>query len=145
MHQLSLKSKLSILIITITTVLLSTATFVSLYNAKSGLAGKTEIARKSIIAEATLKLESIRDNKKSNIEGYFNTIIEQNIIFAQDIGVIDAAKAFQASFASYIEDEDITPERLKEMKTKLYGFYSNVDNPQSLTGQSRSVHQNHFA
>lgn len=125
MSQLSLRSKLTILIISITTVLLVIATLISLSNAKTGLDDKTKMAQDSLIAEATLKLESIRDNKKANIEGYFNTIIEQNLTFAQNVGVIDATKAFKSVFHNYLEDETITSDKLKEMKSELYSFYSN--------------------
>jgi len=83
------------------------------------------MAKESLLAEATLKLESIRDNKKATIESYFKTIIEQNVNFAQNVGIVDATKAFKSVFHNYLEDETITSDKLKDMKKELYSFYSN--------------------
>lgn len=125
MRNYSLKAKLSLLIISISSVLLIVGMFISYRETKSGLIKEAELAKEAILEETSMKLESIRDNKKSTIEAYFNTIIEQNLNFAKNPATVDAAKDFKKSFGAYLDDEAISSTKLKSMKDELKTFYTN--------------------
>jgi len=123
LKNLSLKSKLTLLLVSVTTVLLILSTAVAIYKSRDSFEALTLGASKSYVEQASQRLEAIRDNKKSTIEAYIKSIIEQNISFAQDVSTIDAAKAFKSTFHDYISDEGIGQNKMDQMKSELYSFY----------------------
>jgi hypothetical protein len=71
---MSLKTKLTLLLVSVTTVLLVASTFISVLKGTKSFENLTSEASKGFLEQASLKLVAIRDNKKSTIEIYFQTI-----------------------------------------------------------------------
>ena len=69
---------------------------------------------------AKRQLVSIRDTKKTQIEDYFGTIRSQVISFSDDHMIIDAMRAFSASFKTVAKGADID-----SMRTEIAKYYNN--------------------
>jgi len=80
----------------------------------------TETAKDALKQAAENQLISIRDTKKTQIEDYFGTIRNQIISFSDDHMIIDATRAFKASFKSLAEDADA-----EAMRRELSKYYNN--------------------
>ena len=63
--------------------------------------GERDLIRTSFISESDEPIDSIRENKKSEIENYFQQIRGQMVTVANSIGVRDAMVAFSDTFERY--------------------------------------------
>jgi len=81
-----------------------------------------ETAREALENQARNQLVSVRDIKKSQIEGYFNTIRDQVLTFSNDRMIIDYMRQVKPAFKEFQQqalDEDISVYR-----SKLSQYYS---------------------
>ena len=79
-------------------------------------------ANKVLSEQAQMKLISIRDIQKQQIESYFKTIENQVLSFSNDIMIIDAMSAFKQSFKSY--RNEISATDLSEIRKSLKSYYT---------------------
>jgi len=83
-----------------------------------------------IQSQAFQKLEAIREIKKSSIERYFHTIRDQVLTLSQDTMVVDAMREFKSGFATFREDNNLSPEQIGTLRTELSKYYSNQFAPE---------------
>lgn len=86
------------------------------------------IGKESLETQAQNQLIAIRETKKSQIEGYFQTIRRQILTFSNDRMVIDAMREFKHAFPKFREesktDGPLTDEELSTYRDALAEYYS---------------------
>ena len=94
-----------------------------------GLAGSVILwvtnneARNALEEQAKNQLIAIREMKKSQIEGYFQTIRDQLITFSNDRMIMEAMKAFPAAFKTFRDHIQATDQDLQQWTTQLGNYY----------------------
>ncbi|MBT3779843.1 MAG: HAMP domain-containing protein [Rhodospirillaceae bacterium] len=74
--------------------------------------------------EAISKLTAIREIKKSAVSRYFAGIRDQVLTLSEDRMIVDAMVGFDAAFASFAAETNVTPARVSEMRTALSTYYT---------------------
>ena len=82
-----------------------------------------KIASDSLQTAALAKLESVQQVKKAAVERYFNGIQNQLITFTNNKMIVDATQAFRQEFFDVTSSNELTSERIAEMKNELKSFY----------------------
>lgn len=77
-------------------------------------------------SEAFKKLEAVRETKRASVEDYFTLIQGQIVTFAHDRMVTDAMRELGAGYNSLVEDNDLSSEKIAEMRTALGTYYTEV-------------------
>ncbi|MBF0244316.1 MAG: hypothetical protein HQL31_03470 [Planctomycetes bacterium] len=121
MKSLSLKAKLTLVIILVSTFFLVIAVGISTIKARDGLQETGEVSQKAVLDQVYAQLEAIRDNKKANIADYFSIIEKQCITFSEDVSIIDAAREYKKAFKDYAAK--VTPDDLQMMRGGLKQYY----------------------
>lgn len=75
--------------------------------------------------EALQKLVAVRQVKEEAIKRYFEGIKNQVVTFSHNVMIEDAMEAFNKSFASYTQDQNLTDSDISAYKSKLVDFYKN--------------------
>ena len=70
------------------------------------------------------KLEAVREIKRSAIERYFHNIEGQIVTFSEDPAIVSAMKSLKERFRTIRTENQITPERLKQMRAELQTYYT---------------------
>ncbi|MCB0192273.1 MAG: methyl-accepting chemotaxis protein [Anaerolineae bacterium] len=104
----SLKTQLMILLLAIALVPLITAGTFAYFE-----------ARKVIEAEATNKLNAVRDTKASQIEGYFAQIAGQMRTLSEDKMIIDAMREFRVVFNDFDDGQPLSDDQVSALR----GYY----------------------
>lgn len=100
------------------------STFVSTRNTSQSMERVESNAISGLEQKATDQLVAIRDNKKQQIEKYFESIRDQILTFSENRMVVNAMKEFPGFFTSYREEigEDIDIDKLR---SELSTYYTN--------------------
>ena len=73
--------------------------------------------------ESFNKLTAVREIKRAGIERYFESIENQIVTFSEDQMVVDAMRDFSHSFESFRGENQVSPERIEEMRRELKTYY----------------------
>lgn len=98
--------------------------FASSMIARSGLRQISTAARADLEKKAEDHLVALRDNKKAQIERYFNTIGDQMLTFSEDQMVVNAMRGFRESFGAYREEAEINDENVASKRQELATYYA---------------------
>lgn len=112
------------MVIGISVTLLVVSMVFSLINAQHGLSNMTGVSEKASTNQILAQLNSLRDNKKSTIEAYFNSIIEQNKTFSNSVGISNASREFIKEFKNYNTSIGADEASLSKMRKELKTFYT---------------------
>ena len=86
------------------------------------------IGQEGLETQAKNQLISIREMKKSQIEGYFHTIRNQVLTFSNDRMVINAMREFKAGFRTFRDEAEssgpLSEQTLSTYKSELSKYYS---------------------
>lgn len=74
--------------------------------------------------EAFDKLTAVREVKRQAVERYFQTINDQIITFSEDRMVVDAMRQFSRSFKNFRNENHLTYEQVKGMRSELLTYYT---------------------
>ncbi len=74
--------------------------------------------------EAFDKLTAVREVKRQAVERYFQTINDQIITFSEDRMVVDAMRRFSTAFKNVRDDNHLTGEQAKRMRSELLTYYT---------------------
>jgi methyl-accepting chemotaxis protein len=85
----------------------------------------THKAGNALSKQAFDQLVSIRDIKKGQVERYLQHIKDQAITFSEDGMIVNAMSKLDYAFDAYIAENRWGPEKLRELRAKLGGYYAN--------------------
>ncbi len=88
--------------------------------------GSFYIAKNSLQAAEFDQLTSLREMKQQQIEEFFKQIRDQVDVFSQDYMIIDAMREFKKTFFTVEQDDQFTPDQLKELTATLKKFYREI-------------------
>lgn len=82
-------------------------------------------ASNALSLQAFNQLESLRDVKKGQVEDYLNSIKNQIITFSEDRMIIDAMTQFTESYEAFMEENDISVDKIAGLRSRLATYYKN--------------------
>jgi len=85
----------------------------------------TNKAGHALSKQAFDQLVSIRDIKKGQVERYLQTIKNQAITLSEDGMIVSAMTKLDYAFDAYSDENHWGPEKLRELRSKLAGYYTN--------------------
>ena len=84
----------------------------------------TKVADDALVDAAFKQLESVREMKRSEIEGYFRTIESQVLTLSESTMTVEAARAFRRTFHDRSALADLGPTELDRMQAALKTYYT---------------------
>ncbi|TXT24793.1 MAG: methyl-accepting chemotaxis protein [Planctomycetota bacterium] len=82
-------------------------------------------AEQTVMAKSVDQLEAVRSIKATQLQQYFQSLENQVAAFAENRMIIDAMRDFRVSFRTVIEETDVTPEELDNLRKQLRTYYAN--------------------
>ena len=93
----------------------------------------SELAMQSLKQNALEGLAAVRDEKKSTIEQYFNTMLTQTSTTAKNRMTVEMARDFRKAFTKYTKNQKLDENQIEEMRADLGKYYSDEFNAQYRT------------
>ena len=84
--------------------------------------GTYDSARTALQAQAQARLVAQREDKRAQVEAYFNSLVRGVQSLGRSTTVVDAAKAFKAGYPSFAKDT--SPAKIAEYRAALLKFYT---------------------
>ena len=81
------------------------------------------LASNSIMQQATDRLAAVRTIKANQIQSYFHSIQDQIQTFSEDRMVVQAMSDFHRGMNAFQVDNEITEEKLADMRKKVETYY----------------------
>lgn len=82
-------------------------------------------AEQAVMAKSIAQLEAVRTIKANQLQQYFQTLESQVAAFAENRMTVEAMRDFRVSFRTAIEESEITPDELANLRKQLRTYYSN--------------------
>jgi len=81
-------------------------------------------AEQAVMAKAVDQLEAVRTIKANQLQQHFMFLESQVSTFAENPMVIDAMQDFRKSFRSVVEENEVSPDELANMRKQLRSYYA---------------------
>ena len=82
-------------------------------------------AEQTVMAKSIDQLEAIRSIKATQLQQYFQSLEGQVAAFAENRMIIDAMRDFRVSFRTVMEENELTPADLDNLRKQLRTYYAN--------------------
>ena len=82
-------------------------------------------ATNSLESQTYSKLSALQGSRNEHIEEYFQSIIDQNITFSNDLMIVDAMRDFRAAFDELSKNLSINDSEFENIKESVQEYYSN--------------------
>ncbi len=82
-------------------------------------------AEQAVMAKAVDQLEAVRSIKANQLQQHFQTLEAQIATFAENRMVVEAMQDFRTSFRTVLEENEVSPAELENMRKQLRHYYAN--------------------
>lgn len=121
---MKLKTRLTLAFLACGLLPMTAAVCVTYYSAHSGMERMIEQTNSLVEGVSQTRLDSIRAQKKIQLEEYAKLQESTIVAFSQSPLIINAAKDLMQTFRSFRSDNNIQSEELAKMKEGLAGYYT---------------------
>ena len=122
---MSLRVRLTLVLLACGLLPLVVGGVLNFHTASDGLANVAGDGRDALRHTAENQLVALREAKRQQVGGYFETIRKQVLTFSENQMVVDAMRDFRGAFRAYRDESSVSDERVAEMRDDLYTYYAN--------------------